>query len=361
MTTRLQNIVYSLLLVTAGVSFSLHTAAQLYPVADVSATNWAPEELTPVLEVTDNVYIFSPYASHASGEVEMSDEIVPGIYSLFTVRVVARKFPEGNAQNIANRGLNINVRINNVLLNVQSISDLTDVFTSYNFVYAGSFTHEDLATLQVLFSTNGRINGQNLRQAQIDQIEVVLPEPAPLPVKLKSFNAARKQARVELNWVTAQEQNNSGFELQKNTGAGGWQVVEFIPSQATDGNSETELSYHYSDANDARGVTQYRLKQIDLDNHFMYSAVRAVHGMSQSGRTLIIPNPSTDGNLNVLFNGAANRNLQLTDMAGRIIRQWNNYADNSLQVTSLLPGSYLLRIYDRETNAVQVEKIMVVK
>lgn len=361
MTTRLQNLVYSLLLVVTGMSVSLNSAAQLFPVADISATNWAPEELTPVLEVDDNVFIFSPYGSHASGEVAMNDDIEPGIYSLFTVRVVARKFPEGDAQNIANRGLDINVRINNVLLNVQSIADLTDVFTVYNFVYAGSFTHEDLATLQVLFSTTGRINGQNLRQAQIDQIAVLLPEPAPLPVKLKSFNASRKQARVELNWVTAQEQNNSGFELQRNTGAGGWQVVEFIPSHATDGNSETELIYQYSDANDARGVTQYRLKQIDLDNKYFYSAVRAVHGIAQSGRTLIIPNPTSDGNLNVLFEGAANRDLQLTDMVGRTIRKWNNYADNSLQVSSLLPGSYFLRIVDRETNEMKVEKIMVVK
>ena len=359
MTTRLQNLVYSLPLVIAGLSFSFNTAAQLFPVADISATNWAPEELTPVLEVEDNNFIFSPYGSHASGEVEMSDDIVPGIYNLFTVRVVARKFPEGDAQSSANRGLNINVRINNMLLTVQSITDLTDVFTAYNFVYAGNFTHEDLATLQVLFSTTGRINGQNRRQAQIDQIEVLLPDPAPLPVKLKSFNANRKQARVELNWVTVTEQNNSGFELQRNSGAGGWQVVDFIPSQATDGNSQAELHYYYSDANDARGVTQYRLKQIDIDNHFMYSAIRAVQGMSQSGRTLIIPNPSADGNLNVLFNGAANRNLQLTDMAGRIIRQWNNYAENSLQILSLLPGSYVLRIFDSETNAMQVEKIMV--
>lgn len=361
MSTRLQNIVYTLLVLTAGLLLSVNVAAQLIPVQDVNTNNWTPTALTPNLEAEDNLFITSPLASQASGEVMMSDEIEPGLYSLFTVRVLARKMPEGDAPNVANRGLDIDVRINGALLGEQDVKDLTDVWTYYEFVYAGSFTHEDLATLQVLFSTTGRTNGQNRRQAQINYIEVVLPDPAALPVKLKSFNASRKQARVELNWVTAQEQNNSGFELQRNSGAGGWQVVEFIPSQATDGNSEAELSYQYSDANDARGVTQYRLKQIDLDNHFMYSAIRAVHGMSQSGRTLIIPNPSMDGNLNVLFNGAANRNLQLTDMAGRIIRQWNNYADNSLQVSSLLPGSYLLRIFDRETNAMHVEKIMVVK
>ncbi len=359
MATRLQKFVYTLFMMLSGLLVSVNTAAQLYPVADVATSNWTPEALTPNLEVNDNIYISSPYRSHAAGELEMSNEIEPGLYTLFTVRVLARKFPEGNAPNIANRGLEVDVRINGTFLGEQGVMDLADVWTYYEFVFAGSFTHEDLATMQVLISTTGRINGQNLRQVQVDHLEVVLPDPAPLPVKLKSFNANRKQARVELNWVTVTEQNNSGFELQRNTGSGGWQIVEFIPSQATDGNSQSELSYHYLDANDARGVTQYRLKQIDLDNKFEYSAVRAVHGMSQSGRILIIPNPATNGTLNVLFEGSANRDLQLMDMAGRIIRKWNNYAENSLQVSSLLPGSYLLRIFERETNAMQVEKIMV--
>ena len=148
--------------------------------------------------------------------------------------------------------------------------------------------------------------------------------------------------------------------MQRNAGAGGWQAIEFIPSQSVDGNSSSELSYHYSDANDARGVTQYRLKQIDLDNKIEYSAIRAVHGMGQSGRTLIIPNPAYGGQLNVLFENAATRDLQLTDMAGRLVRQWKNYSDNSLQISNLSSGSYQLRITDRETKTWSIEKIMVV-
>src|SRR5690606_10342926 len=213
MTTRLHKFVYCLLVFSAGLLLSLNSTAQLFPVADVHSSNWSPEALTPNLEVEDNICIISPYQSHATGEIVMSDNIEPGIYTIFTVRVLARKMPAPSEPSSAQRGLDINVRINGVLLGEQEIMDLTDTWTFYDFVYAGNFTHTDLATLQVSFTTTGRINGQNLRQAQIDQIEVVLPSPAPLPVKLKSFNVQRKQGRVELTWITATEQNNSGFEL----------------------------------------------------------------------------------------------------------------------------------------------------
>ncbi len=155
------------------------------------------------------------------------------------------------------------------------------------------------------------------------------------------------------------EQNNSGFELQRQSGAGGWQTLAFVASQSANGNSNSDLRYFYNDANNSKGVTQYRLKQLDLDNKYVFSQVRAVHGMSQSGRTMVAPNPSSNGSLNVLFETAGERDLLLTDMAGRIMRQWNNYADNSLQISNLAPGNYQLRIINRETKTQSVEKIMV--
>ncbi len=359
MLTRLQNLVYILLLGTTGLLMSDNAAAQLIPVGDINTNNWTPTALTPNLEADDDWFISSPLASHAQGEVMMSDDIEPGLYTLFTVRVLARKMPDGAGPTTAVRGLIINVRINGALLGEQEIINLTNDFTIYSFVFGGSFTHENLLTLQVLFATNGRTTGQNLRQAQIDYIDVVLPDPIPLPVKLKSFTASRKQANVELSWVTAMEQNNSGFELQRQSGAGGWQTLAFVASQSANGNSNSDLRYFYNDANNSKGVTQYRLKQLDLDNKYVFSQVRAVHGMSQSGRTMVAPNPSSNGSLNVLFETAGERDLLLTDMAGRIMRQWNNYADNSLQISNLAPGNYQLRIINRETKTQSVEKIMV--
>lgn len=181
-----------------------------------------------------------------------------------------------------------------------------------------------------------------------------------LPVKLKSFTASRSNANVELKWTTSTEQNNQGFDVLRLSGAGGWQRVGFVGSKATDGNSTGELNYHFSDANPSAVITQYRLQQIDLDAKIKYSEIRAVQGIGQMGRTIVAPNPSSNGQVNVIFkNAGERRNLQLTDMVGRLVKQWNGYADNSLQLTGLQNGIYQLRIVDAASGAQSIEKIVV--
>ena len=120
------------------------------------------------------------------------------------------------------------------------------------------------------------------------------------------------------------------------------------------------MYYSFFDANPSTVVSQYRLKQTDLDAKVKFSEIRAVQGISQLGRTIIAPNPSSNGQVNVIFETAGERrNLQLTDMVGRLVKQWNGYADNSMQLTGLQNGIYQLRIVDAATGAQSVEKIVV--
>lgn len=182
----------------------------------------------------------------------------------------------------------------------------------------------------------------------------------PLPVKLHSFTASRKSEKVDLTWVTASEDNNRGFELQRMLGTGKWSTVAFIFSQADGGNSTSNLTYQFRDDNNYSGISQYRLLQIDLDGKVKYSDIRSVRGQAQANKTLVFPNPGFNGTVNVIFeDGTAKRSLALTDMSGRMIRQWNNFTDNSLQVSNLKPGMYNLRIYNTETGVQSVEKIVI--
>lgn len=181
-----------------------------------------------------------------------------------------------------------------------------------------------------------------------------------LPVKLHSFTAARNNEKVNLTWVTATEDNNRGFELQRMLGAGKWSTVAFIFSQADGGNSTSNLTYQFRDDNNYSGISQYRLLQIDLDGKVKYSDIRSVRGQAQANKTLVFPNPGFNGTVNVIFeDGNSKRSLALTDMSGRMIRQWNNFTDNSLQVSNLKPGMYNLRIYNTETGVQSVEKIII--
>lgn len=180
-----------------------------------------------------------------------------------------------------------------------------------------------------------------------------------LPVKMKSFTATRKNQNVELVWETASEDNNRGFYVQRNDG-GNWRDLGFIASKAQNGNSSDVLSYNYTDLNNtSRGVTQYRIRQVDLDGQAKLSEIRQVRGLAQAGKVTIYPNPSSSGKVNVVFeDGKATWNVSVADMNGRTIKQYKGVSNNLL-VDNLLPGMYMIRIVDAQTGTRSNEKVII--
>ena len=106
--------------------------------------------------------------------------------------------------------------------------------------------------------------------------------PLDVPVELVSFNASVSENEVTLNWITATEINNSGFEVQKTSpnpspyqGEGGeagrgWEMIGFVLGSGT--TTET-MAYSFIDENVDPGLYQYRLKQIDYNGLFEYSNI----------------------------------------------------------------------------------------
>jgi hypothetical protein len=184
----------------------------------------------------------------------------------------------------------------------------------------------------------------------------------PLPVGFAYFNAKRSSSsNVSLTWQTSFELNNTGFAVERNSN-GSWKQVAFVASQASGGNSNSPLSYQYNDLNSAKGISQYRVKQIDFNGIINFSEVRAVRGLDQPIKTIVYPNPSFDGKVNVVFEDALGiRDISLTDMSGRVVKNWNGVSNNNLQIDNLTPGFYSLRVVVRETGAQSVEKIVVNK
>ena len=184
---------------------------------------------------------------------------------------------------------------------------------------------------------------------------------SPLPVTFTTFRASRAtRATVTLSWETATENNNSGFAIQRNIGKNVWEQVTFIPSLAQGGNSSSTLRYSFTDMNTNKGISQYRLRQVDLDGRARFSEVRSVRGDGQNATTMVFPIPSTDGRVNVVFDDKnTTRDLTLIDMNGRVVRQWSTVRDNSIQIENLRTGIYSLRIHDTDAGIITVEKIIV--
>ncbi len=96
--------------------------------------------------------------------------------------------------------------------------------------------------------------------------------PDVVPVELTSFTTAAGNNVVILNWTTATETNNKGFEIERSTDRKDWSVIGFVGGSGT--SSEPQV-YSYTDK--LSGVTAprlyYRLKQVDFDGTYEYSDI----------------------------------------------------------------------------------------
>ena len=96
-----------------------------------------------------------------------------------------------------------------------------------------------------------------------------------LPVELSSFVSAVSGRDVTLNWTTANETNNSGFDIERSSANGGvigqtsdvWTKVGSVNGHGT---TTSPNSYTFTDRNLAVGKFNYRLKQIDFNGNFEY-------------------------------------------------------------------------------------------
>jgi hypothetical protein len=94
-----------------------------------------------------------------------------------------------------------------------------------------------------------------------------------LPVEISSFTADLNDRIVTLNWSTASEINNYGFEIEKQFDQNDWYTVGFIKGNGTTANTNNySFSDDYSEAGYS-GKIFYRLKQIDYDGTFSYSKI----------------------------------------------------------------------------------------
>jgi hypothetical protein len=91
-----------------------------------------------------------------------------------------------------------------------------------------------------------------------------------VPVELTSFIATGDGYEVRLNWTTETELNNSGFEIQRLIHGSSWEIISFVPGFGT---TTEARNYSFSDNQLESGSYFYRLKQIDFDGSFEYSAI----------------------------------------------------------------------------------------
>ena len=186
-----------------------------------------------------------------------------------------------------------------------------------------------------------------------------------LPVELSSFTSAVNGRNVTLNWITSEEINNSGFDIERKQ-SGSWTKLGSIS-----GNGTSVLSHEYSftDRNLASGNYQYRLKQIDFNGNFEYFnlnnevnvGIPAKFELSQNYPNPF--NPSTQINFDIPTDSKVN--IKLFDMSGKevitLVNEFktSGYYTVNFNAAGLSSGVYFYSIAADNFSA--TKKMMLVK
>ncbi len=204
----------------------------------------------------------------------------------------------------------------------------------------------------------------------------------PLPVELNSFTGSSANNIVTLNWKTATETNNYGFEIERTTTIGhpeqanapiydpvgrddNWTKIGFVEGNGT---TNAPKSYSFVDKS-ASGKTSYRLKQIDRDGKFEYSQTVEVTAISTPKEFALAQNypnpfnPTTAISYQLSANGFTT--LKIYDAIGRevatLVNEVKEAGSYSAQFdgAKLSSGIYFAKLTsDKKT---QMKKLLLLK
>lgn len=170
-----------------------------------------------------------------------------------------------------------------------------------------------------------------------------------LPVKLSGLNGVAWLNGNALSWISENETDNAGFEIERSTDGIQFEKIGFVSGK---GNSSSRQEYSFADQVNVPATAYYRLKQLDVNGGFTYSAVviiRRLQGLDLQA----YPNPFT----NRLFvemknmNSSNIKSLQLMDVTGRLYPVSVAYTVNGFVLnTDQLPGGvYFLQWKNEST------------
>jgi hypothetical protein len=196
---------------------------------------------------------------------------------------------------------------------------------------------------------------------------ILFVDPA-LPVLLASFTANVTDGNnVLLTWVTSNEINNSGFEVQRfSSDTKLWNNLGFVDGHGTTNEPKT---YNYQDRKLNSGTYSYRLKQNDYNGNFEYFDLTdkvLVGTPQQFSLSQNYPNPSNPVS-KIDYNLPVNTkvSLKVYDIMGREVTTLVNefkpagYYTATFDGSNLATGIYIYKLKAEDFE--QVKKLALVK
>ncbi len=187
----------------------------------------------------------------------------------------------------------------------------------------------------------------------------------PLPIELNSFAAIVENENVILNWTTATEKDNAGFNIERKAN-GIWTNIGYVPGK---GNSEVPTEYTFIDNKLNSGSYNYRLKQIDYNGNHVYFDLAGFVNIGIPSKFSLSQNypnpfnPATKIDFALPYDG--NVMMKIYDLSGReilsVINEFRTagYYTVDFNASNLASGIYYYKITAGNNTA--VNKMVVIK
>jgi len=168
---------------------------------------------------------------------------------------------------------------------------------------------------------------------------------APLPVELRTFTVTSKDKLVHLDWLVNDNDLVKNYTIERSRDGKQFESLRKISAIA---NLEM-ASYNDKDLLPFSGWSYYRLKITDHEGKDFYSSVQKVW-VGQSGSWLqVSPKPAKD---RLLVNLAAPERISelsiVNNMGQLMMKETNIKALNQLDISTLRPGMYYLRVIGKD-------------
>lgn len=169
-----------------------------------------------------------------------------------------------------------------------------------------------------------------------------------LPIELLSLSAEPDHDAVNVLWTTLSESHSDHYVVERSQDAESFSAIGSVEAAGT---STHRIDYIYRDIEPVRGANYYRLKQVDEDGAYEYTAVVVAFVGPKLIAPRIFPDPVEDL-MNVAFDmpSSGTAYLQVLDASGRVIRDRDIDLGEgantvSLNLASLNAGTYELRLF----------------
>lgn len=193
-----------------------------------------------------------------------------------------------------------------------------------------------------------------------DDVILLYSNPNTIGVEGLRLSSFVEDHSVALFWSTTAEENNAGFDVQRQTGPARdtaderWSTLDFVAAST---NEFEQGRYSFVDRNPLDGTSSYRLRQVDHDGTFSFSNVVeiSVHPTSRFNISEPFPNPFTQTTtVSISSESGDPVSVSLFDITGRTVRTLgfidsSNGSLESIEIsgTGLPAGLYFIKVSDR--------------